>query len=122
MRDPAPGATGEAVIAYRDLTPGEPLEVKFANVGWRAVVNLQAEHLVEVAIVQSAVPADGKCVTAHNVKDSGWVERRSKVRHVVGAIRAHSARISLDIISCRSGDAPTWQWRQVRLHRRVMFN
>jgi len=71
------------MIAYRDLTMGEPLEVKLANVGRRAVVNYQIKHLVEVAIVQSAVPADGKCVTAHDVGDSGGVERRSKDSHVV---------------------------------------
>jgi hypothetical protein len=76
------------MIAYRDLTLGEPLEVKFANVSWRAAVNLQTEHLIEVAIVQSAVPADGKSVPAHNAGDSGGVERRSKDRHVVVKIVA----------------------------------
>lgn len=49
----------------------------------RGKPHFQIEHLIEIAIVQSSVPSDGNCVSAHQVRDGLWIERLGQPLHVV---------------------------------------
>jgi hypothetical protein len=42
------------------------------------VAPLHSEHLVEIAIVNLATPADAQSGAAHQVFDRGWIEVSSK--------------------------------------------
>jgi hypothetical protein len=46
------------MIAGNDLTMLELSRIEVSDVAWGAMVDRKVEHLVEVAIVQSAIPAN----------------------------------------------------------------
>ena len=52
------GGTAVAMVAYRDLSLIQLHRVEVADMGWRAMVHRQIQHLVEVAVIESAIPAD----------------------------------------------------------------
>ena len=64
---PAAGRSGSsgaavAMVARRDLALIELNRIKVSDMGWRTMVHRQIEHLVEVAVVEGAVPTHGDCV------------------------------------------------------------
>ena len=63
---PASGSASIAVLAYRDMPVIQELRIEIANVRWRAESERQAEHLVEVAIVEGPLPTDRERVPAHD--------------------------------------------------------
>ena len=54
---PRAGGTTVAMVARRDLAVIELSRIKVADMGWRTMVYRQIKHLVEVAVVEGAIPA-----------------------------------------------------------------
>lgn len=63
--------------------------VKIFDVNWRAIADFQVEHLVEVAIIQVAVPTDGERISAHHAFGGGRIEQRDEFRHIRFIISRH---------------------------------
>ncbi len=49
--------------------------------GW--VVDFEVEHLVEIAVVEVSVPADGEGIAAHEAIDGSGIEGLDKCLHVL---------------------------------------
>src|SRR5262245_33827074 len=76
------GGAAVAVVAGDDAAAFEARRVEVAHVRRRAVVERQVEHLVEVAVVQAAVPADRQRVAAHHAGGRRRVEGLDEAPHV----------------------------------------
>ena len=67
-----------------DDSPGfKRIGAKIANVLRRAVIAVQVEHLVEVAVVELPVPADAERVAAHDAHGRGGVIGLDQPPHVI---------------------------------------
>ena len=54
------------MVACHDLAMMELRRVEVSDMRRCFMVDREFEHLVEVAVVESAVPSDGQCVPAHD--------------------------------------------------------
>src|SRR5207249_7974180 len=70
----------ETVTADRDGAPLERLAIEVSNV--RRAVELDVEHLVEIAVVEPSVPSDRQDGPAHQAAHRRWIERRDETLHV----------------------------------------
>src|SRR5678809_81487 len=52
------GSAAVAVVARRDLAVIELCRIKVPDMSWRTMAHRQVEHLVEVAVVERAVPTN----------------------------------------------------------------
>jgi len=71
------------MVVGDDLAMLELSRVEVSDMGRHAMVNRKVEHLVEVAIVQSAIPANREGRAAHHTGGSSGVERIDQPRHVL---------------------------------------
>ena len=70
------------MVARRDLSLIELNRIEVPDMGGRAMVHRQIEHLVEVAVVESPVPAHRDCVTAHHAGCGSGVEGVGQSLHI----------------------------------------
>jgi len=71
---PQTGGAGETVQAGENLAILEVLGRNVPQKEGAAVAQSHVEHLVEVAIVKFAAPADAQRAAAHQAIDGAWVE------------------------------------------------
>ena len=78
------GGTGVAVIANDNFSAGDLLNRQRRNVQAVSIIvgHGQIEHLVEIAIVYQAVPADADEIAAHHLFERGPVEAALEEVHV----------------------------------------
>src|SRR5581483_6320296 len=90
-RTPCAGRAAVAVIA-RDNHPGmkvgEAYGVEVADMPNRSLIDRQFQHLIEVAIVESPIPADRQGVTAHHPGCSCRIEGCGKPGHIAFVVPA----------------------------------
>ena len=68
------------MVARDDLAVMELSGIEVADVRRRSVINRKFEHLVEVTVVEFAVPSDGQRVTAHDAGGCRPAERSCRFR------------------------------------------
>src|SRR5688572_62249 len=71
------------MIARGDLAPIELRRIKVADMGGGAMIHRQIEHLVEVAVVESAIPAHRDCVAAHDTGCGRGIEGVGQSFHIL---------------------------------------
>ena len=76
------------MVARCDLALIELNRIEVADMGGRAMVHWQIEHLVEIAVVQGAVPAYGDCVAAHDACRGSGIEGVGQSLHVLIVVAA----------------------------------
>ncbi len=76
------------MVARGDLAPIELRRIKVADMSGRAMVHRQIEHLVEVAVVQRAIPAHGDRVAAHDTGRGSRIEGVGQSFHILFVVAA----------------------------------
>ncbi len=76
------------MVARDDPAMMELSGIKVADMRRRSVINREFEHLVEVTVVESAVPSDGQRVPAHDAGGCSRGERIGQARHVLIIVAA----------------------------------
>src|SRR5215210_5538029 len=84
---PATGRTGSrraavAMVARHNATLMQLRGIEVSDVRGKAIGDRHVEHLIEVAIIQSAVPAHRQRVPAHDAGRSRGIERVRQPLHV----------------------------------------
>src|SRR5688572_24773631 len=77
------GGTTKAVWTNDDATAGKGGRRRVEDVLRRFGHRAEFQHLVEVAVVQPAIPTDRQRVPAHQTVDSGWIAAGREAVHVV---------------------------------------
>ncbi len=76
------------MIAGGDSTMIETGRVKLADMFWGFSGNRQAEHLIEITVIERPVPTDRQRGAAHHAGGGGRIECRRQARHIVLVIPA----------------------------------
>ena len=76
------------MVARRDLALIELNWIKVADISGGTMVDRQIEHLVEVAVVEGAIPAHGDRVAAHDAVRGSGVEGVSQSFHILLVVAA----------------------------------
>ncbi len=76
------------MVACRDLPPIELNRIEVADMGGRTIVHRQAEHLVEVTVVEGAVPTHGDGVAAHDASGGSGIEGVGQSLHILIVVAA----------------------------------
>jgi hypothetical protein len=76
------------MVARGNAAPVETRRIKVADVRRRIAVYREFQHLIEVAIVESAIPAYGEGIPAHDAGGGGGVIGRGKPFHVTIVVPA----------------------------------
>src|SRR5678815_3945312 len=76
------GGAAVTMIAGDDGPPLQVGQIEIADVTWRARANGKIEHLIEIAVIERAVPANRQRVAAHHAGGGGRIERLSQPLHV----------------------------------------
>ena len=71
------------MVVDDDFAVFQPFHIKIHDIVRSAVIDHKIEHLVEVAIVERAVPSDGKGCPAHDIGKRGRVERMAKQVEII---------------------------------------
>lgn len=76
------------MVTRRDLTLIETNSIEVADMSGRTMIHRQIEHLVEVAIVNGAIPAYGDRIAAHDTSRGSGIEGVGQSFHVLLVIAA----------------------------------
>src|SRR5256885_445336 len=80
--------TAVAVVARRDPAVMELPQIKVANMGRRTMAHRQIEHLVEVAVVEGAIPTHRDRIAAHDASRGSGVKGVGQPLHVLLVVAA----------------------------------
>src|SRR5690242_12209103 len=70
------------MIADHDLAVFKRIGVDVPQKNRPAIIPLQPELLIEIAVVNFTTPPHADCVAAHETFDRGWIERFDQKLHV----------------------------------------
>ncbi len=76
------------MVARCDLALIELRRIKVADMSGRAMIHRQIEHLVEVAVVEGAVPAHRDRVAAHDAGRGSGIEGVGQSLHILLVVAA----------------------------------
>ena len=76
------------MISRHDSPLVELRQIEVANVARSAMIHGKVEHLVEVTVIQGAIPSDGQGIAAHDTCSRGWVEGIGQPLHIPLVISA----------------------------------
>src|SRR5437870_5929611 len=76
------------MVARRDLALIEWSRIKVADMSGRTIIYRQIEHLVEVAVVEGAIPAHGDRVAAHDAGRGSGIEGVGQSFHILLIVAA----------------------------------
>ena len=76
------------MVARHDPAMMELGRVEVADMRRRSMVDREFQHLVEVAVVEPAVPPDRQGIPAHDAGGCGGIERIGQARHVLIIVAA----------------------------------
>ena len=80
--------TAVAMVAGCDLALMESIQIKVTDMSGRTMAHRQIEHLVEVAVVERAVPTYRDCISAHDAGRGSGIEGVGQSLHILLIVAA----------------------------------
>lgn len=76
------------MVARRDLALIELNRIEVPNMCGCTIPHRQIEHLIEITVIEGAIPTDGKGVTAHDACRGGGIEGVGQSFHILFVVAA----------------------------------